>query len=362
MKIPSLQTYSVAPFLKSQVNIFCALLHSPLGNFVDHVLYCASVKELIKDAYLDVYYRPDRPYKEKIISMADGIDAAWPVVKQFPLGMFNSSSHRSVRGADEWYQNGSADPNLFLVPSMCTFNDLAALPRITRLRVPESDRYDEELRRLIGPGWFVIFHYREPGYEFRPNISSREANMDQIPKIIDRIIHLGGQAVRIGHPEMTDFEPRPGFIDLKNAEFFLQAQAVARARCFLEISGSGPASLAQAQGVPQARCNLLDVVGAGVRPELGFVAPKRVITRSGEDVTRTLIEMNKITRKSIESSPDFEFRELSLRDIFDVLDHLLEFSKNSTHGWRDVSPVPPLPPIDGFYPGRTMPVPVSILL
>ena len=188
----------------------------------------------------------------------------------------------------------------------------------------------------------------------------REANLEHIPEILDRIIHLGGQVVRIGHPEMTDFEPRPGYIDLKSANFFLQAQAIGRSRCFFEVSPSGPASLAQAQGVPLARCNSVDL--CTVRPELGFFAPKRVIHNSGKDLTLHLIETNQMNRRLVENHPDLEFQELQLPDLFNILDILLDMTSDSDNGWRDTTPPPRLPTIEGFYPGAVGQVPVSIYL
>lgn len=349
------------PIVSSEkFNIFGALLHSAVGDFTDHVLYCASVKELIPNSRLDVYYRPNRPYKESIVSMAQAVDRAWATESALPVNLFDVSSDRSPIGPDDWYALGCAKPQLMILPSNGTFNHLANLPRRARLRVPNRDSHEATLRRLVGDGWFVVLHYRELGYEFREPTGLREANLAQIPAIVDRVIHHGGQVVRIGHPEMSALEARPGFIDLKDAEFLLQAHAIARARCFFEASPSGPASLALAQGVPTARCN-----GAELRciaKDQGFVAPLRVIHQSGEDLTRHLIETNQGDVKPIREHPELRYQQLELSDLLDALDRLLDLTRDAANGWRDDTPPPPGPPIPGFHPGPAQPFAATVVL
>jgi putative glycosyltransferase (TIGR04372 family) len=341
----------IPPLEEKYFNIFGALLHTPVGDFIDHVLYCASVRALIPDARLDVYYRPDRPYKEAIVSMTPGIDQVWASASELPLNLFDITSTRSPIGPDSWYEHGCATPNLIVLPHVGNYSAMAGLPRITRFKVPDSQPLDEELGKRVGPGWFVVLHYHESGYRYRDVTPARAADLSQIPKIVDRIIALGGQVVRIGHPAMVELEPRPGFIDLKDAGFLLQAQAIARARCFFEVSSSGPASLALALGVPTARCNVVDVTKPGLMKTQGFLMPKRIIHRSGDDMTRHLVETNQINRRSVESHPDLEFRDLELPELYTALDHLLDISRDSDGGWRDDTPPPPEPPIEGFLPG-----------
>lgn len=352
----------IPPWEQKYFNIFGALLHTPVGDFIDHVLYCASVRALIPDARLDVYYRPDRPFKEAVVSMAPGIDQVWASNDELPLNLFDITSTRSPAGPDAWYEHGSAAPNLIILPHAGNYCALAALPRIARFKVPESEPLDEELRNRVGPGWFVVLHYHERGYRHRDVTPVRAADLSQIPKIVDRIIALGGQVVRIGHPEMVELEPRPGFIDLKDADFRLQAQAIARARCFFEVSPSGPASLALAMGVPTARCNWVDVTQPGLMKTQGFLMPKRIIHRSGDDMTRYLVDTNQINSRSVENHPDLEFRDLELPELFTALDHLLDFSRDSDGGWRDDTPPPPEPPIEGFVPGPPTAVPSYLIL
>jgi putative glycosyltransferase (TIGR04372 family) len=351
---------NIPPIDGEKFNIFGALLHSTVGDFTDHVLYCASVKALIPNARLDVYYRPNRPYKEAIISMAPTIDRAWSTEQPLPINLFDISTERSPLGPDDWYALGCAVPKLMILPSNGTFNDLASLPRITRLRVPNRDFHEQTLRGLVGDGWFVVLHYRELGYEFRAPTGFREANLEQIPKIIDRVTERGGQVVRIGHPQMSMLEARPGFVDLKNADFLLQAHAIARARCFFEASASGPASLALAQGVPTARCNQADL--RCITSDQGFIVPQRVIHKSGKDLTRHLIETHQLNVTAIREHPELRYQALKLADLLEALDRLLHLTDDASDGWRDDTPPPPAPPIPGFYPGPAQGISARVFL
>ena len=177
---------NISPQPTEKFNIFGALLDTVLGDFTEHVLYCASVKELIPNARLDVYYRPNRPYKEAIVAMAPAIDRSWATDQPLPVNLFDVSADREPITVDDWYSLGCARPKLMILPSNGTFNHLAALPKIGRLRVPNRDAHEEALRRLVGDGWFVVLHYRELGYEFRgPSLSHhREANLEHIQPML----------------------------------------------------------------------------------------------------------------------------------------------------------------------------------
>ena len=292
--------------------------------------------------------------------MAPSIDKTWPAENPLPINMFDVSSRRLIEGPREWYELGVAQPDLMILPSNGTFNHLATLPRIGRLRVPNREHYEAALREKVGNGWFVVLHYRELGYQFRKPTGLREASLDQIPKVVDRVIEKGGQVVRIGHPEMTDLEPRPGFIDFKSVDFLLQAHAIARARCFFEASPSGPASLALAQGVPAARCNGADL--RCITRDQGFIMPQRVIHESGRDLTRHLIETHQLDVRAIRDHPELRYQKLELSQLLDALDHLLDITRDAANGWRDDTPPPLEPPIPGFYPGPAEPYQANVFL
>ncbi|MDA9975441.1 TIGR04372 family glycosyltransferase [Alphaproteobacteria bacterium] len=293
--------------------------------------------------------------------MAPAIDRSWATDQPLPVNLFDVSADREPLTVDDWYSLGCASPKLMILPSNGTFNHLATLPKIGRLRVPNRDAHEEALRRLVGDGWFVVLHYREPSYELRlPDPNLRDANLEHIQPIVDRVISLGGQVVRVGHPQMTTLKDQQGFIDLKDVDFLLQAHAIARARCFFEATPSGPSSLAMALGVPLARCN-----GSGMRciiKGMGFVVPQRVIHKSGQDLTHHLIETEQIEVRAIQANPDLRYQQLELSDLFDALDRILNMTKDATNRWRDDTPPPPTTPIPGFYPGAAQTYTSTVIL
>lgn len=158
---------------------------------------------------------------------------------------------------------------------------------------------------------------------------------------------------------MSDLEEQPGYVDLKDADFLLQAHAVARARCFFEASQSGPASLALAQGVPTARCNAVDL--RCISKDQGIIVPQRFIHRSGKDLTRLLIETEQLDIRAIQDHPDLHYQLVDVSVLLDALDRILEMTENASTGWRSDTPAPSPPPIAGFYPGKEQPFRASVM-
>ena len=261
----ALRHFVVPPAAKAQKNIFGVLLARTLGDFCRELWYCASVKELVPDARLDIYYRPDRPYKDDIVTLCPQINQAWPSMNALPVNLFDPAFDPPVRGPEEWYGDGRPSPDMLILPSMCSYSHLNALPRTARFRMPDQDQHDAALKALLGEGWYIVLHYRDSAYTFRTETTSSYRNFDpeQVPSVIDHIIKAGGQVVRIGHPEMIELQPKAGFLDLKDAGLLTQCHAISRARGFFEASSSGPVIFAQAFGVPSARCNATELSNLG---------------------------------------------------------------------------------------------------
>lgn len=131
--------------------------------------------------------------------------------------------------------------------------------------------------------WFVTLHYREPGYEGRRPDPLRELDPGQAITVTRHVIeNLGGQVVRIGHPGMTLFPDLPGFVDISAVPncFMLQAFAVARSRCLLQLSDSGPMALSQAVSTPTLVCN--GVVSGNIFDENSACLPQRILNGDGK--------------------------------------------------------------------------------
>ena len=72
--------------------IFAYLSPRTLGDFVTYATVASSIKEQFDNSRLFIYYRPDRPYKEPIVSCiqnAAGVIPAPPESTGIPLDYFD---------------------------------------------------------------------------------------------------------------------------------------------------------------------------------------------------------------------------------------------------------------------------------
>jgi putative glycosyltransferase (TIGR04372 family) len=240
--------------------IVALMLATTLGDFIEYNLFAASFKRQFRNARLIAYYRRDRPFKDAILEMNPEIDEAWPqegkdTVKSETFNVApDSASDKRV--------------DILLTPSMMILARLPSLPSLVRFQVPGAA--EESFRTLYADAgldpsrWYCVLHYREPSYEGRGANPDRDIDPgDPIAMTRFVIEELGGQVVRVGHPEMAEFPDLPGFLDLSRVPNAIQIQAAAvrSSRFFLELSPSGPMALAPCFGVPVARCNALILAG-----------------------------------------------------------------------------------------------------
>jgi putative glycosyltransferase (TIGR04372 family) len=141
---------------------------------------------------------------------------------------------------------------------------LTSFDQPTYLRIPEA-QVESLSQELVSSGldpkrWFCVLNYREPGYRFRPPRDLRDLNPDPFIELTQDIItNLGGQVVRVGHPNMSAFPKRDGFADLAPLEdnFALHAFAISRAR-FLVGLLTGISHLGSAVNTPTLITNCSD--------------------------------------------------------------------------------------------------------
>lgn len=269
--------------------IVALLLARSLGDFVDQCLFAATTAGQFEHAHLHVYFRDDRPYKSDIVSMLPSVRGIWMVRGDhaLPLDAFDDAFAPPIKvPSDEWYQAKCECADLVLTPRMMSRAALPGFKSITHLRLP-PERTKELDARLRGRGvdpenWFCVLHYREPNYEFRRAEENRDLEPGVAVEVARHVIDdLGGQVVRVGHKEMAKFPNLPGFVDLAAEEdaLLLHAYAVSRSRFFLELSPSGPVSLAWALGVPVLRCNCVSIIGP--LDDRSIVLPKKIIRPDG---------------------------------------------------------------------------------
>lgn len=257
------------PRRASEFYIFAALLDRALGEFVVKNLFAAAVKNQFSESKLVIYYKNDRPYKQDIVALNPHLFRTLesPDNAHLPLDFFYPHSDRApLRGSEVFIREGLAYPDIFLTASMMRPDALLRFEQVPYFYVPE-DRKAPLDARLIELGldpnrWFCCIYHREPTYKHRSAVVHRDVDPMQFRDLTKWIIEgLGGQVVRIGHPQMTPFPPMPGFVDLSGleGEFQLHANAIARARFGL-VTNSGPAVLFGAFGTPYCVTNAISAL------------------------------------------------------------------------------------------------------
>lgn len=345
--------------------ILALMLNRAIGDFIDQNLFAASVKQQFDHARLFVYYRDDRPYKRQIIEMNPLVDrqlVAHDRSVTIPVDYFDIVSGRPIEAPDpSWYQSGAAHPDLLLTPSMMTGEALLSFDRLASFRIDDKgpERPSERLARLgLDPNrWYACLHYREPSYGYRPPSSLRDIDPEDFLALAGYIIDtLGGQVVRLGHPEMAPFPPRPGFVDLSPwpDSFDLQAFAISRAR-FVVASPSGMATLASAFDVP---VGLVDnVMPFGVHRAHDAILVQHVVTPDGQRLPlssltrRGLLYEGEIARLMTERG--FTLVRNTVAELI-AMARLLHAETAGIDAWR----VPLSDPLPGPRPNAvTLPIP-----
>jgi putative glycosyltransferase (TIGR04372 family) len=243
--------------------IFTLALNRALGDFASIVCQAASQKARFDHARLAVYYRNDRPYKSDILSVCPDIDEIVEMRDgdSLPLDAMDNGFGAPVPPPNHWYSSGWNSPHLLLTPSMSGYQTFGAFERTARFRFVDADIEAHETRLHeagVDPdNWFAVIHYREPSYQHRGAHPLRDVDPATFEAVTNWIIRsLGGQVVRIGHPGMTPFTKRPGFIDLASLGdlgFKQQLFAISRAR-FMLAGNSGPGLCGSCFGTPTAMC------------------------------------------------------------------------------------------------------------
>ena len=310
--------------------IFGALLHRTFGDFIDQLLFVATVKEHMPNSVLNVYYRPDRDYKEKLISLAPQIDRAWTMPNGLPVDYFDTTFGAPEPLPSEWTDGFTNHADLLLTPTMCGFEKLCAFPEPALFRVPEADFWDNRLAKRVGENWFVVVHHREPNYAHRGPDQRRDFQVKDALPIYNAILEAGGSVVRIGHPGMTAPPAREGLVDLAGEDVLLQACAVSHARFFLELSPSGPASLALPFGVPSLRCNQV-FIGRAFE-DMTLAMPMRVVDLNGDDRTFETVENGEFNQLFKDRTRTLKLRPNTIEQILEGLEIML--NRIEGPGWR----------------------------
>lgn len=265
--------------------IFALALDTTLGDFTSRLIFASSVKLMFAHAELTIYYHGDRPYKPFLMDClpVSGQIGVAPD-RSIPLDYFNNAFDGYHKAPVAWMEAGITFPDLLLTPSMMPANAIPAFEQIARLRIPDEqcEGLENELTALglDRNHWFAVMHYREPGYEFRPDRPMRDLDPADFLALRDYVIDgLGGQVVRLGHPQMTPWPERDGFVDLSAASFPLQCFASSRAR-FALTTPTGPSSITSGFGTPTGQTNTVERFA--IYHDHDRILPKRVFDETGK--------------------------------------------------------------------------------
>lgn len=324
--------------------IFATMLDRTLGDFFDRNVFAATAKMCFARGHLIAYHRDDRPYKADIIAMNPYIDRQIVVPGKaiLPIEMFYMPVDRfKLAGSDEFIRQGMATPDLLLVPNTMLQEDLLRYEHIPQFSIPQDRRAALE-ERLISLGldpkrWFCVIFHRDPTYQFRGPTRHRDTNDQPFETVARHVIYeLGGQVVRLGHPQMRRFDLPRDFVDLSviENEFMLHAAAVSRAR-FMMTAPAGPASLPGVFDVPHIVTNGITLPSCCT--PIGYLMTRHIFDPEGKRLdTADLISKGLLGDDNIRqfmATPGFRILENTEQELIAAANFIHDRTGDCT-GWR----------------------------
>lgn len=335
--------------------IFAACLDRALGEVFTRCMFASLVKMHTPDSSLTMYWRDDgRQYKRDILAMCPYIDRTISMGGNdvLPLDWFYPPADRTpIHGIADFVKAGHASPDLLLLPTQMLEIDMLRYPVWPRFAIPGPAQLG--LRRALWNAglqddkWFCVMHYREPTFPLRGATPYRDVLSDApFEELAGMIIdQLGGQVVRIGHKEMREWPARPGFVDLsRHDDFMLHACVISYAR-FAVMTGSGPASVPPAFGVPTMIANAVGAQAFGASPN--FMMPRPIIAPNGDRLDiEAMMRNGRWTNAHIRRLAYNEGHRLEDNTADDMWRGVLRlYGETIPTGWREPEPEPQTKPM-----------------
>lgn len=324
-----------------------------LGDLLTNVVFLSTLANQFDFARLHVKYRDVRPYARDVMSLSPWIDVAEPLTDEWPNLVRRFKPNIEPRRYPEIGRlNGGRAIyyDMVVTNQMARATTLHALPNPVPLRLP-ADRVGSLREKLVALGlrpdrWFAVIHYRESNYRYRLHSGERDSEPLAFDGLIDHILALGGQVVRLGHRGMTPFQPRADFIDLAMVadSFMLQAAAVSHCR-FMIMGPSGPTSLAMGFDVPSA---FVDAVDNGcVWGDTVHMLSHEVTTPDGKVLRNEALRQAELLdsyrlKDVLATRQGHRVRKASADELKAVARFLFDKTRDCTT-WRPPAPVPAVP-------------------
>jgi putative glycosyltransferase (TIGR04372 family) len=329
------------------------------GDLLSNVIYLSTLANQFDHVRLHVKFRDARPYARDVFLLSPWIDVAEPVADSRWRSIV---SPKSLRLMEIGAQKGRNVPlyDMVVTSHMMQRETVSALPNPVPLCLP-AQQANELLTSLAAAGlehdrWFATIHYRESSYGFRKDDGGdRDSDPAAFDRLIDHIIALGGQAVRLGHAGMTPFRPREGFVDLAKAPTLVQAAAASASR-FMIAGPSGAIALAWAFQVPNTQVDAGNTMG--VWGPSDFLTHE-VTTPSGERLRNQALRDaglldNDTLAARIEADPGYVVRKANADELA-VVAKKLYGRTTDCQAWRVPAALPTTPkPNAIMWPVRPM--------
>ncbi|HWA46106.1 MAG TPA: TIGR04372 family glycosyltransferase [Hypericibacter adhaerens] len=336
--------------------ILGTVLETSLGDLLAKTVVLSTLKDQFDHARLIVRYSDIRPYSADVISLSPNIDHATPLKGERPRWLAEwIPDMRPWLPLGRWTLGREKMPaafyDLVVIEPMMDVRMVHGLDHPVPLRIPAAK--EEPLRRrLEGLGldparWYATIHYRTSNYGHKLDKSPlRNGEPESYRQLVDYIIdELGGQVVQLGHPEMTPFPARPGFVDLSRIEdaFMLQAYAVCHSR-FMVAGPSGPIMLGFSFQVPLGVVDATDGYGGWGDMEQ-VILTHEITTPEGQVLmNRPLLESGLLDKvelnRRLREGANLQIRKNTGEELAAVARHLFDRTTDVA-GWRPPCRQPP---------------------
>ncbi len=319
--------------------IYVPLLTKSFGDILVTVKAAACIAAHFEFSYATFHVHRYRPYVRDIVSLYP----FWAAVQTY-------DDPAELPQIHAFCEDGSTtDPRSLLCQDMILPACLAGPPALwsypdcpLAIRGGGSETLKQSLMEqgLDPDRWFACVHYREPTYGFKQGRSLRDVDAHPYESVSRHIIQsLGGQVVRLGHPEMPEWPSMPGLIDLSRIpdSWSLQCYAVSRARYFVG-SGSGGTAMAGAFSTPSLHTDILDFFTG--RPN-DLVLTQEVIAQDGKRLMQqALLDAGLMSvydlARDIGEGQSYRFRLNSEAELIHAV-HQIHVETDVTRGWRDAA-------------------------
>ncbi|MBX7199344.1 MAG: TIGR04372 family glycosyltransferase [Rhodospirillaceae bacterium] len=332
------------------------------GDFASSLFFLNSVADCFDHKIVTLLYRDDMAFKSKLVKLAN-IHNEFRVPRGEMLPSFeliNCSSPVPQEHIKGWFEANLQEQHLIVSETMSAAFNLALLDRFAYLTFPADIAQACETQLLeLGlskDSWFCAMHCREPGFDEKPTVVNFRDGDPAIFRIgVEHVLDkLGGQVVRLGHPGMTPYPARKGYVDLSAMpdSSMLQAYAISRAR-FMFSGPSGPAAVAEAFDVPLA---LMDMVDHCLFKDRDVARTINVVTASGQTINQQRyvdMDLNKLVLKEL-AMRGCKLYKNGAPELIALIDRIADVSSD-TQGWREPTPLSSAPRPNSFTfprPGR----------